>query len=92
MLWCLDVVWKLQKTDDSLAKSTIKLEDLGKLYIPDSEIMQKSDFHNSLFDCEILKQVTEQICKNKKTEISNEFGSYKKPFKYFIDKYYFKRQ
>ena len=88
----LPVIRKLQKTDGRLAKSKIKLEDLGKLYIPDSEVMSKSDFHNSLFDCEILKQVTEKICQDKKTEISTEFGMYKKPFEYFVNKYYVKRQ
>ena len=88
----LPVIRKLQKTDSKLAKSKIKLEDLGKFYIPESDIMNKSDFHNSLFDCEILKEITEKICKDKKTEISDEFGFYKKPFEYFITKYYKQRQ
>lgn len=84
----LPVIRKLQKTDDKLAKTKIKLEDLGRFYLPDSEIMSKANFHNSLFDCEILKQVTEKICEDKKTKISDEFGFYKKPFEYFVDKYY----
>ena len=91
---CYDVlpaVRKLQKTDQKLANSSIKLEDLGKIFIPDSEIMGKSDFHNSLFDCELLKQVTEKICSEQNNEISAQLGSYKKPFEYFIDKYYHRR-
>ena len=87
----LPVIRKMQKSNQKLAKSTIKLEDLGRIYLSDSEIMAKRDFHNSLYDCEILKQVTEKICKDKKTEISDEFGFYKKPFDYFVEKYYLKR-
>ena len=86
----LPVVRKLQKTDQKLAKSSIKLEDLGKTLIPDSEIMAKGDFHNSLFDCEVLKEVTEKICKTQNKEISDQLSLYKKPFEYFIDKYYYK--
>jgi len=95
---CYDVLPSIRKMQrnsdklDKLAKSTIRLEDLGALFIPDSDIMKTKDFHNSLYDCEILKQVTEQICKDKKTDIDVEFGFYKKPFDYFVNKYYNKRQ
>lgn len=92
--FCYDVlpaIRKLQKSDKELAKTKIKLADLGRFYLPDSEIMAKGNFHNSLFDCELLKQITEKICRNHKSEIETEFGMYKKPFDYFIDKYYFKR-
>lgn len=88
----LPAVRKMQKTDKKLAATSIKLEDLGRFYLPESDLMTNSDFHNSLFDCELLKQVAEKICKDNNTEIPSEFGLYKKPFEYFIEKYYNKRQ